>query len=874
MHVVAVVPAGTTVRVFTAARSGSVPYESRKQFIPDQPLYRLQLDDNESEDVLRHLTLKSLADDEQLTASSQPGSSSRSQWKLILNRLRYLASAGDPEHQPVRRGRRLCITAYAGVGKSIALEQLVIARSHFCPEQTVLQYRFEDLPEKADHFLSVDAPGSLISQALASISAACGQQLAPIARMPAAGQLRIWLEGIARGGRLTLAIDALDETPAELGKILAKSLADFLVRYPRVHCIVAGRPYAICEDFWHPLFAARSGSRKSDWEFCRTGSLTRGQMERFLGGECLRQLAPLLASTPDSLSNTRILDVLRTLEFETLNSLRSVADVYWYSIQRAMQWDKTKPGQNPRTKLKIDDIVAIYSALAFTSLQGHTHQQNKRSRGTSAAGDRTDRTTLKFNRNSRKIIFARISRALDLPTQNDGTISELAENRMNELRELSLHWVEFRYVLWDEVEILRWSNATYRDFFAALWLTRYADDNELQWLQERQHSEEIQQVWQFICGMPEAGFCDADPDGKRWTDIMRGLFAFPDSTRGKPRRGKRWTDIIRSLFTFPDSARGKPRPTAFMALAWPLLLKHAGFLEKPDWNDADLQLATYQAQQTAARATMKSAQGSESGLHSACGQILRQFLGEYPVLKSGRNSAGEQTPDAAICAEDLESQFRDCESFPGRTFYAGDGKSWQSGPATEMSLEAGFQLCSVPVTRRLYALFDPRHADQHADYDKYSPEPRCPAIYLSYWDSVMFSVWAHGRLPTEWEWEYASRGGQDRAGKKQPTWWWGNDESQLVKYAWVSDNSGICTHPVGNKAANDFGLHDMLGNVWEWTSSRYDVTDSTSVSRVDRGGSFLGAAINARCSSRGVVDPSYSNDYTGCRVARAEIRKP
>jgi formylglycine-generating enzyme required for sulfatase activity len=191
-----------------------------------------------------------------------------------------------------------------------------------------------------------------------------------------------------------------------------------------------------------------------------------------------------------------------------------------------------------------------------------------------------------------------------------------------------------------------------------------------------------------------------------------------------------------------------------------------------------------------------------------------------------------------------------------------------------MSLEAGFQLCSVPVTRRLYALFDPRHADQHDDYDKYSPEPRCPAIYLSYWDSVMFSVWAHGRLPTEWEWEYASRGGQDRAGNDQPIWWWGNDESQLVKYAWVSDNSDICTHPVGDKPANGFGLHDMLGNVWEWTSSRYDVTDSTSVSRVVRGGSFFIDAILARCSRRADDDPSSSDDDSGCRVARAEIRKP
>jgi hypothetical protein len=309
-----------------------------------------------------------------------------------------------------------------------------------------------------------------------------------------------------------------------------------------------------------------------------------------------------------------------------------------------------------------------------------------------------------------------------------------------------------------------------------------------------------------------------------------------------------------------------------MALAWPALLRQAGFLQRSNWDDADLQAATVTIQQAVATSHQKNTWPELSG-NKTCQNILRTYLLEYLRYRDARGPVGN-AETAAICAEDLESQFRDCQSFPGRTFYAGDGASYGRGAVTKMSLEAGFQLCSVPVTRRLYALFDPRHAGQHEAYDEFSPKPRCPAIYLSYWDSVMFSVWAHGRLPTEWEWEYASRGGQDRAGKDQPIWWWGNDESRLSHYAWVNENSEGHTQAVGQKPGNPFGLCDMLGNVWEWTSSRYDVTDSTSVSRVVRGGSFPRDAFRARCSIRDGLDPSYSYFVTGCRVARAEIRKP
>jgi len=79
------------------------------------------------------------------------------------------------------------------------------------------------------------------------------------------------------------------------------------------------------------------------------------------------------------------------------------------------------------------------------------------------------------------------------------------------------------------------------------------------------------------------------------------------------------------------------------------------------------------------------------------------------------------------------------------------------------------------------------------------------------------------RLPTQWEWEYAYRAGT----KGQKVYPWGNEA--ISEYAWIGDNSGDQTHPVGKKKANSLGFHDMAGNAFEVTlgdGASYYTTDN------------------------------------------------
>ncbi len=153
-------------------------------------------------------------------------------------------------------------------------------------------------------------------------------------------------------------------------------------------------------------------------------------------------------------------------------------------------------------------------------------------------------------------------------------------------------------------------------------------------------------------------------------------------------------------------------------------------------------------------------------------------------------------------------------------------------------------------------------------------------ICVTWFGANEYCKWLSGktgenyRLPTEAEWEYASRGGNKSRGYKYA----GSDNIDDV--SWNIENSGDETDFVGRKKPNELGLYDMSGNVYEWCYDLYNKKYGKSknpkdaikgsIIRVSRGGSWNSYTSSCRASFRNFNTPKFRSNTLGLRLVKAK----
>ncbi|MYE91006.1 formylglycine-generating enzyme family protein [Candidatus Poribacteria bacterium] len=220
----------------------------------------------------------------------------------------------------------------------------------------------------------------------------------------------------------------------------------------------------------------------------------------------------------------------------------------------------------------------------------------------------------------------------------------------------------------------------------------------------------------------------------------------------------------------------------------------------------------------------------------------------------------------------------DIEPFYGTIVAQSRHAKLDEAPIHVRFLEA-YRIARYPVTNAEYEVFvnatghtpPPHWEDGKAPAD----EATLPVVHVSWHDAIAYAQWAQGRLPIEGEWEKAARGAD---GRIYP---WGNKFEPVA-----NKGAAVLTDqltPVGNRpgAVSPYGVHEVAGNVWEWTAdwyrpyegNTYRYSDYRAKHKVLRGGSWLEVRDETanryfRCANRLHAPPDYTASNIGFRCVR------
>ena len=244
-----------------------------------------------------------------------------------------------------------------------------------------------------------------------------------------------------------------------------------------------------------------------------------------------------------------------------------------------------------------------------------------------------------------------------------------------------------------------------------------------------------------------------------------------------------------------------------------------------------------------------------------------------PAPRRNSTHHSSSTSSTVSLSAELNKLINNMVYVSGGTFIMGGDESSDQTPTHSVTLSS-YYICKYEVTQALW------RAVMGSNPSKFKGD-NLPVEQVSWNDCQTFInrlnsyTGRNFRLPTEAEWEFAARGGNYSRHYKY------SGSNYISDVAWYCDNSGNRTHPVGTKQANELGLYDMSGNVWEWCSDWYGSYSSYSQSnptgatsgfgRVERGGNWCGLARYCCSSHRSYYAPGNSFDDLGLRLVLSQL---
>lgn len=260
---------------------------------------------------------------------------------------------------------------------------------------------------------------------------------------------------------------------------------------------------------------------------------------------------------------------------------------------------------------------------------------------------------------------------------------------------------------------------------------------------------------------------------------------------------------------------------------------------------------------------------------------MKRFMLLEPASAEARSAQDKIYQWESVAEPEAGKTFKDCPScpemveLPGGSFTMGsnDGEPDEK-PVHIVTISQPFAIGKTEITQQQWQwLMD----DNPSNFSNCGET--CPVEQVSWEDTQVFiqklnaKTGKHYRLPTEAEWEYACRAGQQQV-------YCGSDTPDKV--AWNSNTSGTfffnSTHPAATRSPNAFGLYDMSGNVWEWVEDYYHdsyigaPTDGSAwlggSMRVLRGGSWGFNSKSSRAAARSKFTANFRYWSYGFRLAR------